>query len=99
MVFLLGILHKPLVKNKHNYLSYYYLSRFYICCYHAINNKSKSSFPGGTGVKNLPADAEDTRDTGSIPGSGRSLEEGTATLSSILAWGIPWTEEVADYGP
>ena len=76
MVFLLGILHKPLVKNKHNYLSYYYLSRFYICCYHAINNKSKSSFPGGTGVKNLPADAEDTRDTGSIPGSGRSPGEG-----------------------
>ena len=23
----------------------------------------------------------------------RSLEEGTATHSSILAWGIPWTEE------
>ena len=22
-----------------------------------------------------------------------SLEEGTATLSSILAWRIPWTEE------
>ena len=89
MVFLLGILHKPLVKNKHNYLSYYYLSRFYICCYHAINNKSKSSFPGGTGVKNLPADAEDTRDTGSIPGSGRSLEKEMATHSSIHAWRIP----------
>ena len=29
-----------------------------ICCYHAINNNSKSSFPGGTGVKNLPADAK-----------------------------------------
>ena len=25
--------------------------------------------------------------------SGRSLEEGTATHSSILAWRIPWTEE------
>ena len=76
MVFLLGILHKPLVKNKHNYLSYSYLSLFYICCYHAINNNSKSSFPGGTGVKNLPADAEDARDMGSIPGSGRSPGEG-----------------------
>ena len=32
-------------------------------------------------------------DMGSIPGFGRSLEEGTATHSSILAWRIPWTEE------
>ena len=29
----------------------------------------------------------------SIPGSGRPLEEGMATHSSILAWRIPWTEE------
>ena len=28
-----------------------------------------------------------------IPGSGRSLEEGHGTHSSILAWRIPWTEE------
>ena len=33
------------------------------------------------------------RDLGSIPGSGRLLEEGMATHSSILAWRIPWTEE------
>ena len=32
-------------------------------------------------------------DLGSIPGSGRSLEEGMATHSSILNWKIPWTEE------
>ena len=25
------------------------------------------------------------------------LEEGIATHSSILAWRIPWTEELADY--
>ena len=35
----------------------------------------------------------DSGDTGSIPGSGRSLEQGMATHSSILAWKIPWTEE------
>ena len=29
-------------------------------------------FPGGTVVKNLPANTGDTRDAGSIPGSGRS---------------------------
>ena len=44
-------------------------------------------------VKNFPANAEDIRDVGSIPRSGRSLEEGMSTHSSILAWRIPWTEE------
>ena len=44
-------------------------------------------------VKNPPANAGDMRDTGSIPGSGRSPRGGLATYSSILAWRIPWTEE------
>ena len=38
--------------------------------------------------------ATDTRGAGSIPGSGRSLEKEMATHSSILAWEIPWTEEL-----
>ena len=50
-------------------------------------------FPGGARVKNPPANAGDLRDLGSIPGLGRSLEEGVATHSSILVWRIPWTEE------
>ena len=44
-------------------------------------------------LKNLPIDAGIVRNVGSIPGLGRSPEEGTATHSSILAWRIPWTEE------
>ena len=40
-------------------------------------------------VKNLPADAGDTRDIGSIPGREDPLEDGMATHSSILAWRIP----------
>ena len=32
-------------------------------------------------------------DPGSIPGSGRSPEKETTTLSTVLAWRIPWTEE------
>jgi len=44
-----------------------------------------------------PASSEgDAGDTGSIPGLGRSLEEDTATHSSILAWRIPWTEELGE---
>ena len=44
-------------------------------------------------VKNPPANAGDTREEGSIPGSGRSPGGGQATHSRILAWRIPWTEE------
>jgi len=32
-------------------------------------------------------------DPGSILGWGRSPEKGMATCSSILAWGVLWTEE------
>ena len=45
-------------------------------------------------VKNLPASAEDIRDAGSIPGSGRS----TGTHSSILAWRIPQTGRLQSRG-
>ena len=44
-------------------------------------------------VKNLPANAQDVRDTGSIPGLGRSPGEEMEAHSHILAWRIPWTEE------
>ena len=43
-------------------------------------------------VKNPPASTGVTGDPGSIPGSGRSLEEEMVT-HSIPAWRIPWTEE------
>ena len=50
-----------------------------------------ADFPGGSVVKNLPANAGDSS---SIPGSGRSPGEGKmATHSSILAWTIPHTEQ------
>ena len=44
-------------------------------------------------VNNPPANAGDTRDAGSIPGLGKSLEKEMATCSSILAWEILWTQE------
>ena len=51
-------------------------------------------FPCGTVVKNLPAHAGDTSDTGSMPGLGRSHGIEMATHSSILAWKTPQTEEL-----
>ena len=48
-------------------------------------------------VKNLPAMQGDP---GSISGSGRfPLEKEITTHSSILAWEIPWTEELEGYSP
>ena len=44
-------------------------------------------------IKNPPAKAGNVRDTGLIPGLGRSPGGGQATHSSILAWKIPWTGE------
>ena len=44
-------------------------------------------------AKNPPANAGDIRHTGLIPESGRSLEKGITTHSSVLSWRIPWTEE------
>ena len=47
-------------------------------------------FPGSSDGKESACNAGDL---GSIPGSGRSPEEGNGIRSSILAWIIPWTEE------
>ena len=45
-------------------------------------------------VRNPPANARDTEDVGSIPSQEDPLEKETATHSSILAWEIPWTQEL-----
>ena len=39
----------------------------------AQHSKLSWGFPGGVSGKDLPANAGDTRDAGSIPGSGRPL--------------------------
>ena len=50
-------------------------------------------FPGGSVVKNSPANAGDARDLSLTPGSGRSPEVENSNHSCIIAWKIPWTEE------
>ena len=41
-----------------------------------VKTEARQRFPGGTVVKNLPANAGDPRNAGLIPGSGRSPGEG-----------------------
>ena len=52
--------------------------------------------PRGSDDKESACNAGDIRVIGSIPGSGRFLEEGMATHSCIPAWRITWTEECYD---
>ena len=51
---------------------------------------SSLGFPGGSVVKNWPANAADMVQS---LGQEEPLEEEMASCSSILAWRIPWTEE------
>ena len=50
-------------------------------------------FSSGSVVKNSSADAGDTRDTGLIPGLGRSPGEGNGNPLQYSCLEIPWTEE------
>ena len=45
-------------------------------------------------VKNPPANKEDVRDLGLISGLGRSPGGGHGNPLCILAWRIPWIEEL-----
>ena len=51
-------------------------------------------FPGGSALKNLPANAEDAGDMGSIPGSGRSPGGGNGTLLQYLCLKTPMNRGV-----
>ena len=51
---------------------------------------SIKDFPDGSDGK---ASVYNAGDPGSIPGSGRSLEEEMAAHSSTIAWKTPWMEE------
>ena len=51
------------------------------------------SFPGGSVVKNPPANLGDIRDVGSIPESGRSPGEGNGNPLQCSCLENPWTEK------
>ena len=61
--------------------------------------KKPGGFPGDAVVKNLPANAGDVRNLGSIPLWEDPLEEEMAHHSSILARRIPWTEKPGSLQP
>ena len=50
-------------------------------------------FPGGASGKESTCKTGDIRDSGSIPGSGRSPGEGYGNPLQLLAWRVPGTEE------
>ena len=50
-------------------------------------------------VKNPRANAGDIRGAGSTPRTGRPLEEGMASSSSLLAWRTPPQRNLAGYSP
>ena len=54
---------------------------------------SNVGFPGGSVVKNPPANAGDIGDVSSIPGLGRSPGGRNGNLLQYSCWEIPWTEE------
>jgi len=57
-------------------------------------------FPGGAVVKNLPANAGDSRDAGLIPGSGRSSGEGNGNpLHYFLPGKFHGLRSLVDYSP
>ena len=56
-------------------------------------------FPGGSVVKNLPANAGDAGDMGLIPGSGRSPRGGNGNPLQYSCLENPWTEGPMGYSP
>ena len=56
-------------------------------------------FPGGSVVRNPPAIWKPQETWVQSLDREDPLEEGTATHSSILAWRIPWTEELGGLQP
>ena len=65
----------------------------------SINNISnmyyylRQGFPGGGSGNESTCQCRNVRDGDLLPSWGRSPGVGSGNLSSILAWGIPWTEE------
>ena len=63
--------------------------------YLTVFSTASLDFPGGSVIKNPPANAGDK---GLIPGPGRSPREGNGNPLQYSCLRNPWTEESAGYG-
>ena len=75
----------PILSKQTSALSVYPFLSFYL----KFSKLTIRGFPGGTVVKNLPANAGDTRDVGLIPGSGISPGEGNGKPLQYSCLGNP----------
>ena len=55
---------------------------------------ASKGFPGGPVVRSLPASGRGAGDSSLIPALGGSPGGGNGNPPSILAWEIPWTEDI-----
>ena len=62
-----------------------------------MHTHTHMAIPGGSAIKNPMQELQETR-VGSL-GWEDLIEEGMATHSSILAWRIPWIEELGSLSP
>ena len=83
------------INNINLFIFIYYIYKYYYIYYLFIFIVSMS-FPGGSVVKNLPANAGDSGDTGLIPESGRSIWQPT---SVFLPGKLPGQKSLAVYSP
>ena len=70
--------------------------KFYSVCHNRFNLQSYNGLPGGSAVKNLPANAGDM---GSIPGSGRFLGEENGNPLQYCCLENPMERNLAGYSP
>ena len=74
---------------KQNVVAYFCINAHQSRCFLLWWRTHHMGFPSDSSGKEPACQCRKHRDVGSIPGSGRSLEEGMATHSRILAWRIP----------
>ena len=78
------------------WIPWIFLENHTLFYYHAQTSSippTTGGFPGGSGSKDPPANAGDTRDPVWSLCQKDPLEEEMATHCSVLAWEIPWREE------
>ena len=88
--------HFSLLEIPLNYQAY---SDLFLSAWNSPFVNSSSGFPGGTVIKNLPANAGDARDVDLIPGSGRSPGVGNGNPLQFLPGECHGQRSLVGYSP